>query len=164
MGKVTDDHSGAAATYSERRVMPYRVQQVFDLVADVERYPDFLPMWEQASIVERQRNVYHTDQVVRLGLLRPRFRSKTVLRRPRRIEVTSSDGLFRHFSIAWHFASLSQDRGCEVDCDLSWQVHSPLLQSILQFVLAEAGQNIIGAFERRAHALYGEKAVAPQTQ
>lgn len=164
MTHIADEHCGPAATYSQRRVMLYRAEQIFDLVADVERYPEFLPMWEEAKIVKRGRNVYHTDQVVRVGLLRTQFRSKTALRRPRHIEVTSCDGFFRRFSIGWHFAQAPGGEGCEVVCDLVWEVHSSMLQSILQLALAEAGRSIITAFERRAQALYGEPVTAASTR
>lgn len=164
MTNTADAHNGPVATYSDRRVMPYRAEQIFDLVADVERYPEFLSLWEEATIIDRGRNVYHTDQVVRLGLLRTRFRSKTVLSRPQHIEVISCDGLFRRFSIGWHFAKTAGGKSCQVDCDLVWEVRSPLLHNILQFILAEAGQNIITAFEQRADALYGEMATAVQTR
>lgn len=164
MTNTADEHDGPAAAYSERRVMSYRAEQMFDLVADVERYPEFLPMWEEATIIDRGRNVYHTDQVVRVGLLRTRFRSKTVLSRPRHIEVISCEGLFRRFSIAWRFAQTPGGKGCQVDCELVWEVRSPLLHNILQLILAEAGRSIVTAFEQRAHALYGEMAAAAQTR
>ncbi|MGC1955461.1 MAG: type II toxin-antitoxin system RatA family toxin [Gammaproteobacteria bacterium] len=164
MTNTADEHKGPAATYSDRRVMPYRAEQVFDLVADVERYPEFLPMWEEATIVERGRNFYHTDQVVRVGLLRTRFRSKTVLSRPRHIEVISCEGLFRRFSIGWHFAKIPGGKSCQVDCHLVWEVRSPLLHNILQLILVEAGQSIVTAFEQRADELYGEIATAAQTR
>jgi coenzyme Q-binding protein COQ10 len=164
MTYTVDEHDGTAAAYSERRILPYRAEQMFDLVADVERYPEFLPMWEKARVIDRARHVYHTDQVVRVGVLRTRFRSKTVMSRPRHIEVTSSEGLFRRFSIAWRFAQIPGGKGCQVDCDLLWQVRSPLLQNILQLILAEAGQSIVTAFEQRAHELYGEMAAAAQTR
>ena len=163
MTNVADEHSGPAVTYAERRVMPYRAEQIFDLVADVERYPEFLPMWEEATIVDRGDNVYRTDQVVRVGLLRTRFRSKTALSRPQHIAVTSSEGLFRRFSIGWHFARTAGGKACQVDCDLAWEVRSPLLHNLLQLILAEAGQSIVTAFEQRAHQLYGEMAAAVET-
>lgn len=164
MSKIADEHSAAAASYSDRRVIPYRPEQIFDLVADVERYPEFLSMWEEATIVDRRRNVYHTDQVVRVGLLRTRFRSKTVLSRPRSIEVTSCEGLFRHFSINWHFAKLARGKGCQVDCNLTWEIRSVLLHNIFQLILLEVGQTIVTAFERRAHELYGETATVMQSR
>lgn len=164
MTNVADERCAPAATYSERRAMPYRAEQIFNLVADVERYPEFLPMWEEATIVDRGHNVYHTDQVVRMGLLRTQFRSKTTLSRPRHIEVTSCDGFFRRFSIGWRFAPAAAGDGCDVACNLVWEVRSPLLQSILQLALAEAGQSIITAFEQRAQALYGEPVPVAPTQ
>lgn len=164
MTDVIDKYEGPVATYSSRRVMPYRAEQIFDLVADVERYPEFLPLWEKANVIERRRQIYHTDQVVRVGLLRTRFRSKTVLKRPRHIEVTSSEGLFRHFSIAWHFTRCGGGKACQVQCDLAWAVRSPLLHNILQLILVEAGQNIVTAFEQRAHELYGTALRAAPTR
>jgi coenzyme Q-binding protein COQ10 len=164
MSKVIDKHNGAAATYSSCLVMPYRAEQIFDLVADVERYPEFLPTWEEATIIDRCGHVYHTDQVVRVGLLRTRFRSKTVLKRPRHIEVTSSEGLFRRFSIGWHFTRIAGGKECRVSIDLVWEVHSPLLHTILELMLVEAGQSIVTAFERRAHEIYGEVLSAGQAR
>ncbi len=61
------------------RVLPYEREQVFDLVADVERYPDFLPWWVAVRVSQRDGEVYYTDQVVRFGLIRERFSSKPVL-------------------------------------------------------------------------------------
>lgn len=148
---------GSEATFSDSRILPYRPDQLFDLVADVERYPEFLPMWEQATIFDRRSNGYSTDQVVRLGLLRTRFRSETVLRRPQRIEITSSEGIFRHFAIQWQFAPGPDGRGCQVACHLACEARSPLLQTVLGFVLVEAGRSIIRAFDERARVLYGEQ-------
>ncbi len=75
-------------------------EQLFDLAADVERYPNFLPWWVAACIRERDRDVYYTDQVVGFGIGRASFSSKTVLRRPERIDVTSTDRPFRHFNLS----------------------------------------------------------------
>ena len=68
--------------YRVSAVLPYTREQLFDLAADVERYPDYLPWWAAARVRKRDGNVYCTDQVIRFGPLRQRFGSRTVLRRP----------------------------------------------------------------------------------
>ena len=76
------------------RVLPYQPEQLFDIAADVERYPDFLPWWQSARITQRSGDVYHTDQEVGFGPFSQRFTTKTILRRPLEIEVTAIDGPF----------------------------------------------------------------------
>jgi hypothetical protein len=75
-----------------RCTLPYSPKQLFDLAADVERYPDFVPWWVAARVWKREGNVYYTDRVIGFAMVRKRFRSKTILHRPERIDVTSTDG------------------------------------------------------------------------
>ena len=148
------------STHSQERVLPYRPELIFDLVADVESYPEFLPLWERAEVVQRDDDGYHTDQVIRLGLARQRFRSRTVLAHPHRIRVTSSDGLFRNLVIEWDFEPVL-DGGCNASCSLSWETESYLFQDVLDLVLFDAARSIVRAFEKRAHQLYGSTSAVP---
>ena len=77
---------------SERvdRTLPYSPEQPFDLAADVERYPEFLHWWITARVRKREAEVYCTHQVLGIGPIRIEFESRTVLRRPERIDVTSN--------------------------------------------------------------------------
>ena len=81
--------------YREEREVPYPAERLFDLVADVESYPDFLPWWAAARIIAREDGAYRTDQVIRFGPIRQRFPTRTVLRRPREIDVTATGGRLR---------------------------------------------------------------------
>jgi coenzyme Q-binding protein COQ10 len=87
----------AMLTQSVERLLPYGRARLFDLAADVERYPEFLRWWISARIWRRRTDVYYTDQVVAFGPLRVGFRSKTILRRPARIEVVSDEPPFSGF-------------------------------------------------------------------
>ncbi len=80
--------------------LPHKPEQPFDLAADVERKTKFLPWWVAARIRTRDPDVYYMDQVVGFGIVRASFSSKTVLRRPERIDVTSTDRPFRHFNLS----------------------------------------------------------------
>jgi coenzyme Q-binding protein COQ10 len=81
-------------------VLPFTCEQVFDVAADIERYPAFLPWWISASISRREANTCYVEQVLGRGPVRVRFASKAVLQRPERLDITSSDASFRQFNLA----------------------------------------------------------------
>jgi len=143
--------------HNEKRRLPYTPEQIFDLVADVEKYPQFLPLWRSVSVEqppgENLTGRYHTEQTLQLGPVQKKFRTETLLERPHRIHVESSDPLFDHFSIQWAFQP-RPEAACLVDFSLRCEAGSFLLRPILDVVLMEAAQGIVQAFERRAHALY----------
>jgi Polyketide cyclase / dehydrase and lipid transport len=84
-------------------------EQLFDLAADVERYPEFQRWWIAARIRKWEGDSYYTDQVLGFGPIRVRFGSKTVLHRPERIDVTSDEPPFRRFALSWIFEPLPGD-------------------------------------------------------
>jgi coenzyme Q-binding protein COQ10 len=132
-----------------QRVLPHTAERLFDIAADVERYPEFLPWWVAARVRHRQGDVYQTDQVVSLGVLRRRFSSETVLRRPERIEVTSTDRLFRRFELVWAFDAAA-DEGCLVSLAVDLELRSRVMDALLGQTLAGTVDGIVSAFEARA--------------
>jgi coenzyme Q-binding protein COQ10 len=136
------------------RVLPYRPEQLFHLAADVERYPEFLPWWLSATIRRRDGDVYYTDQVVGIGPVRQQFSSKTVLRRPDEILVTSIGGPFEVFQLIWRFAALPRER-CEVTLSGELELRAPLLRDLFGRAAAGTVESILAAFEDRARQLYG---------
>jgi coenzyme Q-binding protein COQ10 len=142
------------ATYSEIRVIPYTPDQVFDLVADVERYPEFLPWWRAARITGTAGDGYETDQVIGFGVLRLPFHSRTVLERPRHIVVTSSGGPVRRLAIDWSFERAPHG-GCRTRVVLDLELRSKLVEGVLATVFRDAVRRAVSTFEGRARALYG---------
>jgi coenzyme Q-binding protein COQ10 len=137
---------------AERVLRPYRPEDLFDLAADVERYPEFLPWWIAARIRARAGSVYTTDQILGLGPLRVRFGSKTVLDRPTRIDVTSDDAPFRRFALVWTFAPVAKD-GCRVSLSAELELNSLLLERVVERILPKIVADIMAAFDVRAHDL-----------
>ncbi len=135
------------------RLLPYSREQLFDLAADVERYPEFLRWWIMARIWKREGKVYYTDQILGLGPIRLHFCSRTELHRPERIEVISDEAPFRHFRLSWIFQSHSGDH-CQVTLVAEFELRSGLLQRLIGRVLPVAIADVIAAFEIRAHELY----------
>lgn len=136
-------------TYRELRDIAAPRDLIFDLVADVERYPEFLPLWNEARIFRnRGADVYFTEQEVGLGPVRQRFYTRTALVRPVRIDITSNDPNFRNFHIEWDFAD--RPKGCRVRIGLSWKVRSWLMQRAIDLVLPDTAKTMVDAFENRA--------------
>lgn len=136
----------------ERVLRGFRPGPLFDLAADVERYPEFLRWWIAVRVPQRSAKGYRTEQILGLGPLRVRFNSKTVLHRPRRIDVTSGEPPFRRFALSWIFAPVPGE-GCRVSLLAGLELRSPALQRVVDLILPRVIADIAAAFEARARRL-----------
>ncbi len=135
------------------RVLPYSCEQIFDLLADIERYPEFLPGWISARIVQRSGDACDVEQVLGFGPMRVPFRSGAVLYRPTRIDISSADAHFRHYSQSMHVTA--QDAGgCRMSIAAQLELRSPWLQPMASRMLPDSIVQSIAAFEARAASLY----------
>jgi coenzyme Q-binding protein COQ10 len=141
-------------THAEKRVLPYSSEQLFDLVADVERYPEFLPWCLAARIRERSSTLVVADLLIGFRMVRERFTSRVALARPTRIDVAYTDGPFRYLNNHWVFTDLP-DACCEIDFFVDFEFRSALLQKLIGLLFNEAVRRMVSAFETRAKHLYG---------
>jgi coenzyme Q-binding protein COQ10 len=142
------------ATHAEKRVLPYRPEQLYDLVADVEKYPEFLPWCIGARVRDRQPDVLIADLVIGFKGFRDGFTSRVTLNRPdMRIDVAYLDGPFRYLNNHWVFRELA-DGGCEIDFFVDFEFRSRLLQRIIGVLFNEAVRRMVDAFESRAATIY----------
>ena len=150
-------------THAEQRILPYTAEQLFDLVADVERYPEFLPWCVGARIRERRADLVVADLLIGFRMFRERFTSKVTLARPRRIDVAYSDGPFRYLDNHWIFEPV--EGGCRIDFFVDFEFRSAILQKLIGVLFNEAVRRMVAAFETRARQLYGSpSAVAGRPQ
>lgn len=149
--------------HRETREIPLPPEQVFELVADVERYPEFLPSWLDARVVCRDDDGYDTEQTVGMGLLARHFQTHTKLERPRRINVTSRDQLFRHFEIVWEFHP-AYDGGCRIDFALDFRIGSFVLAPAFDMLMIPTASQMVSAFERRAGLIAGRQIICDVAQ
>ena len=140
------------ATHRESRAIALAPECLFDVVADVERYPEFVPLVRAAKIVRREDKAYETEQSLALGLLLHRFRTRTELDWPHHITVLSNDRSFGHFDIRWTFTALADDR-CHVDFALDCATRSLFLMPVIELLVMPMAAGMVSAFENRAHAL-----------
>ena len=142
------------SSHSEQRVISCSPERFFDIVADVESYPAFLPFWRNAKVYRRVGDVYYTRQEIGIGPVRESFLSKTVLQPPTQIDIVSSEPMFQEFAIHWKFRP-TPEGGCRVRFKLSIEARSGLLRKVMNAMLADTARGMVSAFERRAAELYG---------
>jgi coenzyme Q-binding protein COQ10 len=144
-------------THAEKCVVPYSREQMFDLVADVERYPDFLPWCVACRIRRRERHgVFVADLVIGFKMIRERFTSRVTLDRPRRIDVRYDEGPFRYLTNHWVFEA-NPDGTCTIDFYIDFEFRSKTLQKLIGKLFNEAVLRMVNAFLKRADALYGHR-------
>lgn len=143
--------------HAEVKVLPYTPAQMFALVADVARYPEFLP-WAAAARIRTRTpidggEVMEADLVIAFKVFREKFGSRvTLLPDQGRIITEYLDGPFRHLHSTWAFRAA--EGGCEVDFSVDFEFRNPILAGLIGLVFNEAMQRIVRAFEARAAALY----------
>ncbi|MEO9899728.1 type II toxin-antitoxin system RatA family toxin [Nisaea sp.] len=143
-------------THAEQRVVPFTSEQLFDLIADIQRYPEFLPWCVGARIRKRDGNRIVADLVIGYKLIRERFTSTVTLSpEQNRIDVEYTDGPFKYLNNHWVFEP--HPEGCMIDFYVDFEFRSKMLQKIIEVFFNEAVRRMVGAFEARAHELYGPK-------
>ncbi len=145
--------------HHEIKTLPYTAKQMYDLVADVASYPQFLP-WNSAARITSRRpidggEVMEADLVISFKVFRERFASRVMLfPGEKRIETEYLDGPFRHMKSTWGFKDRDTG-GCDVEFFVDFEFRNAILQGIIGMVFNDAMQRIVRAFERRAAVLYG---------
>ncbi|HVC53316.1 MAG TPA: type II toxin-antitoxin system RatA family toxin [Stellaceae bacterium] len=143
-------------THAEQRVVPYTPEQMYALVADVERYPEFLPWCVGARIRERRPDLIVADLIIGFRMFRERFTSRVTLDPPGQIDVTYAEGPFRYLNNHWGFERVPG--GCRLDFFVDFEFKSRILQRIIEVLFGEAVRRMVAAFEGRARQLYGSAA------
>jgi coenzyme Q-binding protein COQ10 len=145
-------------THAEKRILRQTPEQLFQLVADVHRYPEFLPWCVGARVLSRDEHKLVADLTIGFKMFRETFRSEVTLERPHVVRVRYLDGPFRYLNNTWKFTPVPQ--GTEVDFFVDFEFRSRLLQAVIGTVFNEAVRLMVRAFERRAMVLYGRNPVA----
>jgi len=143
--------------HAETRTVPYTARQMYELVADVARYPDFLP-WTAAARVrsltpDAEAMVMEADLVISFKVFREQFGSRVVLwPKQLRVDTDYLDGPFKYMHSNWVFRDC--DAGCELHFAVDFEFRNVILQKLIGVVFDTAMRRIVRAFEDRAAALY----------
>jgi coenzyme Q-binding protein COQ10 len=146
----------------ETRRLPYSQEQMFDLVADVDKYPEFLP-WVVATRVRHDSEHEMTaDMLVGFKALREKFTSKVVKNRPHDLNVHYVDGPMRDLDNAWRFEP-APDGGCEIHFCVEFTFKNRMFEALAGQYIDRAFRKMVAAFESRADALYGSSNSSAQS-
>jgi len=139
--------------HSETRRLPYTPEQMFDLVADVGRYPAFIPWVTAVRIRSDGATEMVADMIVGFKGLRETFTSRVEKTRPSHLHVEYLDGPLKYLRNDWTFRP--DGTGCQVDFSVDFEFKSRMFEMLAGQMFGAALRKMIGAFEARAVVLYG---------
>lgn len=144
-------------THAEKRNLPYTPEQLFTLVADVEKYPEFLPWCIGSRITRRDDNdIFYADLIIGYKMFREKFGSKVTLINQNHIHVEYLSGPMKYLSNHWKFIE-EDDGSCTIDFFVDFEFKNKIIQNMIGLFFNEVVQRMVGAFEARANDLYGVK-------
>lgn len=145
----------------ETRRLPYSAAQMFDLVADVGRYGEFLPWVIATRVRSNSETEMVADMVVGFKAIRESFTSRVQKDRPREIAVRYIDGPLSDLDNVWTFREIDAST-CEIDFFVDFTFKNRLFEKIAGQYFDKAFRKMVEAFENRAAALYGNSSSSAQ--
>jgi ribosome-associated toxin RatA of RatAB toxin-antitoxin module len=143
-------------TISRSAIVPYSAPAMFDLVADVESYPQFLPWCSDARSQSLTEDEDHATVEISKGKLRTSFTTRNLLDRGRSIKMHLVDGPFRSLEGRWKFEPLG-DAGCKVSLDMEFEFSNRLMAATAGRAFGEIASTLVDAFSKRAMEVYGRR-------
>lgn len=151
--------------FQTTRRVPFSAEQMFAVVADVERYPEFLPLCESLDVRSRKKRGAETELVATMAIgyhaLAESFTSRVTLRPDEgEIIVAYLDGPFSHLENRWRFRDVAS--GSDIDFFITYEFRSTMLALLMGTVFDKAVRKFANAFEERARELYANPATPVQ--
>ena len=144
-------------SFTTRRRVPFTAQEMYAVVADVERYPEFLPMCESLVVESRTETPEGADLVATMGVgfnaIKENFTTRVALRPAGPlIEVSYLNGPFDHLENRWRFEN--RDEGSDIDFFIDYKFKSPAMALVMGAVFDKAFRRFAESFEERARTIY----------
>jgi coenzyme Q-binding protein COQ10 len=149
-------------THAEQKLLPYSAEQLCYLVADVEKYPKFLPWCIASRITKREGDVFYADLVIGYKMVREKFSSRVTILHPDHIHVEYLSGPMKYLSNHWRFIE-QEDGSCMIDFYVDFEFKNPVFQSLIANFFNKAVKKMVGAFESRANELYSQEVSAAES-
>ena len=140
--------------HAEKRVINHRPKDLYALVADVQKYPEFLPWCGAARVIDSSDTVIVGELWIQKGSIRQAFTTKNNLTPPEQIDLSLVNGPFKSLSGRWRFESVGEDC-CRVSLDLEFEFAGKLIAMAIGAVFSQIAGSLVDAFCDRADQLYG---------
>ena len=137
-------------------MIPYRAEEMFRLVNDVDSYADFLPWCNRSEVLSRSDDTVEATLELHKGAVSKTFTTRNTLRENEAIELQLLGGPFRHLAGGWTFRSLG-DEGSKVTLELEFEFESRMVDMMFGAFFDETCNSMVDAFTRRAAEIYGER-------
>lgn len=141
-------------TVKRQALLPYSAQQMFELVNDIEKYPEFLPNCVGATELERTDTDVVASLAVAKGGFEKTFTTKNINSPYDSIDMTLVDGPFKHLDGRWVFTSLD-DKACKIELEVNFEFSNILTSMAFSSVFNHLAESFVEAFSKRAAVVYG---------
>lgn len=138
-----------------QETVPFTPQQMYDLIVDMERYPEFLPWCVNGRKFHEEASHFHAEMTISFKGVREKFQTLDRLDPPHRVHITLISGPFTHLESEWAFTATGP--GCRIDFFIDFHFKSALMNLTLGPVFSHAARQMVGSFRNRALSLYGKK-------
>jgi ribosome-associated toxin RatA of RatAB toxin-antitoxin module len=135
-------------------IMPYTIEQMFQLVNDIEKYPEFLPWCQTATVLARDDKQIKATLVLAKGGLEKSFTTINSLDTPKQMIMELVDGPFKHLKGIWDFCAIGE-KECQVELDLEFQFSSKMIALVFGPFFQQAASKLVDSFVKRADDVYG---------
>ena len=140
--------------HEEIKIVSHSPKQMYDLVADVSKYPEFLPWCLSSSVTDIRDSSFKAELLIGFKFFKESFGSCVLFERPYSIEVTPTHGPFRRMRNVWSFEAVDHD-SCRINFYVDFEFRSILLNKAMGLLFYEAVQKMVNCFEARARKKYG---------
>ena len=140
---------------SRSALLPYSANRVFDVVADIPAYSEFLPWCAESTILREEGDTVQAQLQVRYLGAQLRFSTQNVNKKGESITMTLIEGPFKFLSGQWHFIALDEN-ACKVSLEMDFDFDNSLAKRITQKVFTNIITSQLESFIARSHSLYGE--------
>ena len=143
-------------TISRNSLVLYTPEQMYDLVNDIESYPDFLPWCDSSQIISKTDDEVCASLDLSKGGLRHQFSTRNKIVPGKSIDITLLDGPFKHLEGHWQFTPIGNNQGCRVQLDMDFEFSNRLVSMALGPVFTQISGSLVAAFCTRADEIYGK--------
>lgn len=140
-------------TITRSALVMHTAEQMFDLVNDVRRYPEFLNGCEKTKVIAEGDDFIEAELTISKAGVHQSFSTHNELTRPERMEMRLLDGPFNHFNGIWRFDALSDD-ACKVSLDMDFEASNRLTGAALAAVFKQVANMMVDSFVKRADEVY----------
>jgi ribosome-associated toxin RatA of RatAB toxin-antitoxin module len=143
-------------TINKSALVPYSPAQMFDLVDDIEAYPEFLPWCRSTRVISRDEDLVRATIELSRGGVDKAFTTANRNQKNKMIEIRLVDGPFKRLDGFWRFDALGED-GCKISLALEFEFASRMLGMVVGPVFNQIANSLVDAFQKRARDVYGAR-------